>query len=138
VLPAAPTPTRAALAGGQQDGAAIAEDAAPAAPTDQVHVAHGPPVVPRRRTWEEMDALRAQMLRHGYPLAELRSAENERVWSSLVQRRRIPQVLKLLGWSEGELQAAIQRARTQHGQHRAQQRARTRRYKSQQEKAEEP
>jgi hypothetical protein len=81
----------------------------------------------RRRSWEEMDALRARMLRHGYPLAELRPAENERVWSSLMQRRRIPQVLALLGWSEGALQQAIQRIRTQRGQHRVLQRVRARR-----------
>jgi hypothetical protein len=75
-----------------------------------------------------MDTLRAQMLQQGYPLAELRPAENERVWSSLVQRRRTPQVLALLGWNEDELQRAIAQIRTQRGQHRALQRVWARRY----------
>jgi hypothetical protein len=96
-------------------------------PSDHAQSGEMQPLVARRRSWEEMDALRAKMLLYGYPLAELRSAENERVWSSLVQCRRIPQVLALLGWSEGELQGAIQRVRTQRDQHRALQRARTRR-----------
>jgi hypothetical protein len=120
-LPATPAPPRATLANEQPDGSAT--PAAPV-PSDLVHSGDGAQLGARRRTWEEMDALRAQMLLHGYPLAELRPAENERVWSSLVQRRRIPQVLALLGWSEGELQAALQRVRAQRGQHRALQRVR--------------
>lgn len=68
----------------------------------------------RRRTWEEMDALRAQMVREGFPLAELSTAENERVWRSLTQRRRQPQLLVLLGMNAVQLDAALGRLRAQH------------------------
>lgn len=66
-----------------------------------------------RRSFEQMDLLRARMLSEGYPLAELSDAENERVFQSLVQKRRQPQVLEQLNWDEGRYEAALRQVRTQ-------------------------
>jgi hypothetical protein len=66
-----------------------------------------------RRTPEEADALRAHLVRQGYPLAMLTPRENEQFWWSLVGRRRRPQLLALLGMNEPQLAAAIDRVRRQ-------------------------
>jgi hypothetical protein len=63
----------------------------------------------KRRTWEEMDALRAQMVRDGFPLPELTDAENDRVRRSLFDGRRRPQLQASLGMSERELDAALEK-----------------------------
>jgi hypothetical protein len=62
-----------------------------------------------RRTWEEMDRLRARMVREGFPLPELTATENERVWRSLTGRRRRPQLQALLGISDGQIDQALAR-----------------------------
>jgi len=62
---------------------------------------------PRRRTWEEMDALRARMVQAGGPLPDLTDAENERVWRSLTSRRRRPQLQTLLGMSDAQIDQVI-------------------------------
>lgn len=67
----------------------------------------------RRRTPEEADALRARLVREGYPLPDLTHEENERIWMSLVARRRRPHVLRLLGMTESQIEGAIGRLRTQ-------------------------
>lgn len=66
-----------------------------------------------RRSFEQMDLLRARMLSEGYPLAELSDAENERVFQSLAQKRRQPQVLEQLNWDEGRYEAALRQVRMQ-------------------------
>lgn len=66
-----------------------------------------------RRSFEQMDLLRARMLSEGYPLAELSDAENERVFQSLVQKRRQPQVLEQLNWDESRYEAVLRQVRTQ-------------------------
>jgi hypothetical protein len=71
------------------------------------------PKARHRRTWEEMDALRARMVREGFPLAELTGAENWRVWQSLLTRRRRPQLQALLGMTEQQLEAATAQLRLQ-------------------------
>ena len=67
----------------------------------------------QRRSPEEADALRARMVREGYPLASLTARENEQFWWSLVGRRRRPQLLSLLHISETELEHGIERVRRQ-------------------------
>ena len=69
-----------------------------------------------RRTPEEADALRARMVREGYPLAELSARENEQFWWSLVGRRRRPLLLSLVHMSETELERGIERVRRQRRQ----------------------
>lgn len=66
-----------------------------------------------RRTPEQMDVLRVQMLAEGYPLAELSEKENERVWGSLIEKRRQAQVLALLSWSSAQYDEALKRVRQQ-------------------------
>lgn len=66
-----------------------------------------------RRTPEKADAIRAQMVRDGYPLAILTQRENEQFWWSLVGRRRRSQLLALLCIGEDELVRAIDRVRKQ-------------------------
>jgi hypothetical protein len=56
-----------------------------------------------RRSPVEMDRLRARMIQAGYPLAELTRKENDRVWQSLTQRRRWPQLVRLTGMSDTDL-----------------------------------
>jgi hypothetical protein len=70
----------------------------------------------QRRSPEEADAVRARMVREGYPLAELSARENERFWWSLVGRRRRPQLLSLLRLTETELERGIERVRRQRRQ----------------------
>jgi hypothetical protein len=70
----------------------------------------------QRRSPEEADALRARMVRAGYPLAELSARENEQFWWSLVGRRRRPQLLSLLRMTETELERGIERVRRQRRQ----------------------
>jgi hypothetical protein len=69
------------------------------------------PPGPRRRTWEEMDALRARMVQAGGPLPDLTDAENERVWRSLTSRRRRPQLAALLGMSYAQIDHIVTRMR---------------------------
>jgi hypothetical protein len=69
-----------------------------------------------RRSPEEADALRACMVRAGYPLAELSARENEQFWWSLVGRRRRPQLLSLLRMTETELERGIECVRRQRRQ----------------------
>ncbi|MGZ3602400.1 MAG: hypothetical protein ACXWQ5_22790, partial [Ktedonobacterales bacterium] len=66
-----------------------------------------------RRTPEQMDVLRVQMLTEGYSLAELSEKENERVWGSLIEKRRQAQVLALLSWSPAQYDEALKRVRQQ-------------------------
>lgn len=66
-----------------------------------------------RRTPEQMDVLRVQMLTAGYPLAELSEKENERVWGSLIEKRRQSQVLALLSWTPAQYDEALKRVRQQ-------------------------
>jgi hypothetical protein len=66
-----------------------------------------------RRTPEQADVLRAAMLTQGYPLGELSEKENERVFASLVERRRQPQVLTLLHWTPEQYDAAVKQVRRQ-------------------------
>ncbi len=66
-----------------------------------------------RRTPEQMDLLRVQMLTAGYPLAELSEKENERVWGSLIEKRRQAQVLALLSWSPAQYDEALKWVRQQ-------------------------
>lgn len=47
------------------------------------------------------------MVREGYPLPDLTSAENERIWTSLIQRRRRPQLAALLELPDTEIDARI-------------------------------
>jgi hypothetical protein len=72
----------------------------------------------QRRSPEEADAVRARMVREGYPLAELSARENEQFWWSLVgrRRRRRPQLLALLRMTETELEWGIERVRRQRRQ----------------------
>ncbi len=72
-----------------------------------------PSIPRRRRTPDEVDALRVRMLREGYPVACLTPKENEHVFSSLLQRRRLNRVLALAGLNTMGYQAAVQRARQQ-------------------------
>ena len=67
----------------------------------------------QRRSPEEADAVRARMVREGYPLAGLSTRENEQFWWSLVGRRRRPQLLSLLRMTEAELEHGIERVRRQ-------------------------
>lgn len=69
------------------------------------------PVGPRRRTWEEVDTLRARMLQAGGSLPDLTEAENDRVWRSLTSRRRRPQLQALLGMSDGKIEQKLARMR---------------------------
>ena len=50
-----------------------------------------------------MDTLRARMIREGYPLGDLPRRDNDRVWQSLTQKRRWPQLAALTGLSEADL-----------------------------------
>jgi len=65
----------------------------------------------RRRTWEQMDTLRARMVREGFPLADLTAAENVRVWRSLTARRRRPELQAVLGMTDGQIDQALTRMR---------------------------
>ena len=67
----------------------------------------------KRRTPEEADQLRARMIREGYPLLDLTPRENEQFWWTLVNQRRRPQLLALLGITYDELHAALDRVRRQ-------------------------
>jgi hypothetical protein len=51
------------------------------------------------------------MVRHGHPLPELTSAENERVWRSLTGRRRRPQLQALLGMTDAQIDQALDQIR---------------------------
>ena len=66
-----------------------------------------------RRSPEQMDVRRAQMLSQGYPLADLTEKENERVFGSLIEKRRQAQVLDLLGWTADQYETALRGVRRQ-------------------------
>lgn len=53
------------------------------------------------------------MIRDGYPLPDLTPRENEQFWWTLVNQRRRPQLLALLGMSDDELRMALNRVRQQ-------------------------
>jgi hypothetical protein len=61
----------------------------------------------RRRRWEQMDALRARMLREGYPLTGLSDKANEAVWYSLAKRTRRAQLAALLGMTPDQVEPAV-------------------------------
>ncbi len=88
---------------------------APGAPgaADGVESVGGASGEVKRRSWEEMDGLRAQMVREGYALNGFDARERERVWRSLAGGTRRAEVLQLLGVSERELQALIARLRVE-------------------------
>lgn len=65
----------------------------------------------KRRTWEEMDALRARMAREGYALDGLDARERERVWRSLAGGTRRGALMELMGMSQRDLVAALARVR---------------------------
>ncbi len=67
----------------------------------------------KRRSWEEMDGLRARMVREGYALDAFDARERERVWRSLAGGTRRAELLQLLGVSERELQALVSRVRVE-------------------------
>ncbi len=67
----------------------------------------------RRRTWEEMDALRARMVHEGYALADLDDRERERVWRSLAGHTRRHELQALLRMNDGQVEVAVARVRAQ-------------------------
>ncbi len=54
------------------------------------------------------------MVREGYPLPELTPRENNRLWVTLTQRRRWNELLRLVGMTDGTLQARIKEISRQH------------------------
>lgn len=66
-----------------------------------------------RRTWEEMDALKARMIREGFPLPDHTAAVSERVWRSLAGRIRREQLLALLDMNSEEVERRIREVRRQ-------------------------
>ncbi|MBA3826413.1 MAG: hypothetical protein H0X24_21240 [Ktedonobacterales bacterium] len=66
-----------------------------------------------RRTPPEMDALRARMIHEGYPLAGLTRDDMNRVWVSLTEKRRWPQLQDLTGMTEGALAERVKQIRQQ-------------------------
>jgi hypothetical protein len=67
-----------------------------------------PPVVGKRRlSWEQMDQLKARMVREGYPLSKLSPSINEAVWYSLAKRVRRPQLHALLGMTDEQIDNAV-------------------------------
>lgn len=67
----------------------------------------------RRRSFEEMDALRADMLTQGYPVAQVSEKENERIFQTLVERRRQSFVLGILNWTPEQYDQALTQLRRQ-------------------------
>ena len=67
----------------------------------------------RRRHPTEVDELRARMLLQGFPLPDLTPKENERLFSSLLHRRRLPLVLARAGFDEQDYTYALDRLRQQ-------------------------
>lgn len=66
-----------------------------------------PPARSVRRSPQEADALRARMVREGYPLADLTPKENERLWMSLTQRRRWDKLQALTGLDDLALRQRV-------------------------------
>jgi hypothetical protein len=54
-----------------------------------------------------MDALRAQMALQGYEVPDLTPKERQRVWYSLVGRRRRTQLVEALQLDESEIDALV-------------------------------
>jgi len=73
------------------------------------------PVLPRKRrlTLEQMDAIKARMLREGYPLSDGTAQGNETIWRSLTRRVRRPQLQALLGWTDAQIDARVRELRKQ-------------------------
>ena len=61
-----------------------------------------------------MDALRARMIREGYPLAGLARRDSARVWVSLTQQRRWSYLQRLTGMTEAELSERVREIRRQY------------------------
>ena len=54
------------------------------------------------------------MIREGYPLVDLTPRENNRIWVTLTQKRRWPQLQGLTGMTDGDLQTRIKAISRQH------------------------
>ena len=67
-----------------------------------------------RRTPIEADQLRARMIREGYPLGDLTTKENNRMWVTLTQRRRWPQLQQVTGMTDAQLQARVKQISADH------------------------
>ena len=67
-----------------------------------------------RRTPIEADQLRARMIREGYPLGDLTTKENNRMWVTLTQRRRWPQLQQMTGMTDAQLQARVKQISADH------------------------
>ena len=68
-----------------------------------------------RRTPEDMDQVRAQMMRDGYPLPGSQRG-NETVWKSLAGGIRRPQLLALLGMTPESFEERLREVRQQRKQ----------------------
>lgn len=60
-----------------------------------------------RRTPEEMDALRARLIREGFPLTGLSERENIRIWVTITQKRRYAQMKRLLRVNDAAIDERI-------------------------------
>ena len=67
-----------------------------------------------RRTPPEMDALRARMIREGYPLSDLTTRDNARLWKTLTEQRRWSYLQRLTGMTEAELSERVREIRRQY------------------------
>ncbi len=67
-----------------------------------------------RRTPVQMDELRARMIREGYALAGLSGKEQQRVWVSLTQKRRWPELQRLTGMEDAQLSERIRAIRKEY------------------------
>ncbi|MBA3825461.1 MAG: hypothetical protein H0X24_16375 [Ktedonobacterales bacterium] len=83
------------------------DEAAPAAAASSSSSGTG------RRTPVQMDELRAQMIREGYPLAGLSRDDMNRVWVSLTEKRRWPQLQALTGMDAAVLAERVRIIRQQ-------------------------
>jgi len=54
------------------------------------------------------------MIREGYPLADLTTRENNRIWVTLTQKRRWPQLQRLTGMTDSDLQVRVKAISRQH------------------------
>ncbi len=67
-----------------------------------------------RRTPIQMDELRARMIREGYPLDGLSRKEMDRVWVSLTQKRRWPELQRLTGMEDAQLIERVRQIRKEY------------------------
>ena len=70
----------------------------------------------RRLAPEEMDALKARMVREGYPLLDSSKQGNETIYKSLTRGVRREQVLALVGMTSQQFEPRLQELRRQHYQ----------------------